>query len=260
MALSNHKLVIGLFIILAVGMAQAEGTQKSLFKSGEKTICGPVDDRIPSTNPKIGRVLERTAPAGCTVTLIGRSCVVTAGHCLSTFQIAEFNTLPSQNGRITRSDSKDIYEVDRATIVSRDAGPGNDFAVFRLKKNSITGQYPGDVQGFYKVASEKAKVGDEVRITGYGADRSEGDRNYAQQTHSGTISAISGPLMKHVVDTMGGNSGSTVILEETEEVIGIHTHGGCGETSGANSSTFILGHTDVQAAIKNCLTGEEELN
>ena len=51
----------------------------------------------------------------------------------------------------------------------------------------------------YRVPRAKALV----RITGYGADRSRGDRNYAQQSHLGPIAQISDSVLYHQVDTMG---------------------------------------------------------
>ncbi|MEK6624921.1 MAG: trypsin-like serine protease [Bdellovibrionota bacterium] len=233
-----------LSVILTVGMGAT---------AADKTICGASDDRDLSDNLKIGRVLERGAAAGCTITLIGRSCVISAGHCLGTFQLAEFNTPASSNGRISHPGEKDIYEVDRTSVIYKNNGQGDDFAVFRLKANNITGQYAGDVQGHYNVSYQVPRIGALVRITGYGADRSRGDRNYAQQSHLGPIAQISDSVLYHQVDTMGGNSGSTVILEEEQEIVAIHTHGGCGTYSGSNASTLISAHTALKTAIQNCL-------
>ncbi|MBI2518942.1 MAG: trypsin-like serine protease [Bdellovibrio sp.] len=241
-SLGLQEVVLGMVLLAGQGVFAAD-----------KTICGPSDDRDLSDNVKIGRVLERGAPAGCTITLIGRSCVLSAGHCIGTFHVAEFNTPPSSNGRIAHPAEKDIYEVDRASIVSKNNGQGDDFAVFRLKANNITGQYAGEVQGHYNVSFDPPRVGAMVRITGYGADRSQGDRNYAQQSHVGPITQISDTILYHQVDTMGGNSGSTVILEEEQEIIGIHTHGGCSSYSGSNASTLISAHSALKQAIQNCL-------
>ncbi len=247
----NRSLMTLFFVMLGLG--------SNLALAGDKTICGESDDREPSDNAKVGRILERNAPAGCTITLIGRSCVISAGHCTSTFELAEFNVPLSRSGRITHPDEKDIYEADRSSLVYKDNGQGDDFSVFRLKSNKITGQYPGDVQGYYKVSFAQPRVGAMVRITGYGADSSQGDRNYAQQTHVGPISQISGSILSHQVDTMGGNSGSSVILEETQEIVAIHTHGGCGTSYGSNASTLISAHAALKTAIQNCLKAEASL-
>jgi len=118
--------------------------------AGEKTICGTQDDRTPSFNPKVARVLEATAPAGCTLTMIGRTCAISAGHCLPTFELAEFNTPLSQDGQIQHPEPEDIYEVDKDSIVSKNGGQGNDYAVLRLKANRVTGKLAGDQQGMYE--------------------------------------------------------------------------------------------------------------
>ena len=55
---------------------------------------------------------------------------------------------------------------------------------------------------------------------------------------------------------MGGNSGSSIILELTQEIIGIHTHGGCTSFGGTNQGTLINEHKKLVAAIKACLDTE----
>ena len=60
--------------------------------AAEKSICG-TDDRVPSSLPKIGRLLGKMSdPGGCTVTMISKTCAISAGHCDSTFGIAQFAT------------------------------------------------------------------------------------------------------------------------------------------------------------------------
>ena len=225
-----------------------------------KTICGEVDDRTPSNDPMVGRAIRKGDNGGCTITMIGKACAVSAGHCTSTFEIAEFNTPMSQNGRIGNSLPEDTYEVDQTSIVYRNGGVGNDYAVLRLMANTLTGKFAGEAQGFYPVSLTGPQVGDIVRITGYGLDSSEPDRNLAQQSHIGPIASLAtrGARMSHQVDTMGGNSGSSIILESTGEIVGIHTHGGCYTRGGANGSTSIAGHPEFQAAISACLAWEQE--
>lgn len=238
---------------LAMALSVLSMTAPLAAQDFSKSICGS-DDRELSSEPRIGRVLQPGDPAGCTVTLISKGCAITAGHCVSTFGIVEFNTPVSANGHIQNSKPEDIYRVDTTKVESIDGGVGNDFAVIHLKPNEITGLMPGDAQGFYPVAKEAPVVGDIVRITGYGADYSDDDRNFAQQAHTGPISAISGSTLNHQVDTMGGNSGSSIILESTGEIIGIHTHGGCSSWGGDNGSTLIAAHSKLQAAITSCLS------
>jgi V8-like Glu-specific endopeptidase len=231
------------------------------YAARQKSICGAEDNRVPSTFPKIGRLLGTiNSAAGCTVTMIGKTCALSAGHCTSTFGIAEFNTPPSVNGRIQHPSDEDIYRIDRAKTESVDGGVGNDWAVLRVLPNEITGKYAGDVQGYYDVSFQKPANGDIIRITGYGLDQSEPDRNFAQQTHTGEISSIRGSSMYHVADTMGGNSGSTIIRESDERIVGIHTHGGCTTRSGSsNGSTAVAEKPALIKAIEKCLMEEADL-
>jgi V8-like Glu-specific endopeptidase len=225
--------------------------------AGQKTICGETDDRSLSFNPKIGRLFKDESHKGCTITLINENCGITAGHCLPVLKYAEFNTPISEEGQAQASDLKDVYEIDEATILMEHDGPGKDWAVMQLKRNEITGKFPGEVQGYYNINFNKQKIGTKLRITGYGRD-SEAARNFAQQTHSGKLVLIGSSwfgdtVLAHTVDTMGGNSGSTILNDATDEIIGIHTHGGCREDGGANMGTVISEHEDLKAAIKACL-------
>lgn len=228
-------------------------------KSHGKSICDNSDDRVPSFKEPIGRILENGARAGCTVTLIGSTCAVSAGHCLRTFEDVHFNTPLSRNGRIQLPAEEDIYQVDQDSIVYENTGIGRDWAVMRINANEITGMLPGDVQGTLSVSYDQPEVGDIIRITGYGTANGD-DVNFAQQTHTGPITSLDfeGSAIRHRADTTGGNSGSAVVDERTGKIIGIHTHGGCWGRSGANSSTLFSTHTAMQEAVRSCLQWEED--
>src|SRR5690554_4030033 len=61
-----------------------------------RTICGPTDDRVISTDPRVGRVISN----GCTAWLINdaQHCMLTAGHCtVPNFNVIEFNYPPSNS-------------------------------------------------------------------------------------------------------------------------------------------------------------------
>ena len=222
-----------------------------------QTICGQEDDRVLSFESKIGRLSITGKHKGCTVTMISESCGISAGHCFEVLEVAEFNTPVSVNGEPQPSAEEDVYKIDPSTIQYQDEGPGNDWAVFKVKANKITGKLPGTVQGYYDVSFRKPAKGIELRITGYGRDEADLDKNFAQQTHLGKLtkngSLFLGSLLQHTVDTMGGNSGSTIINEASQKVIGIHTHGGCASYGGANSGTLISGHDRLKKAIKACI-------
>lgn len=249
---------MGTKVIVLLTLFIFSGTS-GFYASELKSLCG-ADNRVLSTNLKVGRSLaNRFVQAGCTITMISNRCAVSAGHCTSTFNYAEFNTpVSSSQGRIRHSKAVDTYRVDRGTIISSNGGIGNDWAVMKIKPNTISGQLPGQVSGFYKVdfGTGNTKVNDIVRITGYGADSNTPIGNFAQQTHVGRILRISNSVVHYNVDTMGGNSGSSVIRESDDSIVAIHTHGGCSSNgSGSNQSTYISKNTKFKSAIRKCLSG-----
>jgi V8-like Glu-specific endopeptidase len=227
-----------------------------------KTICGSEDDRKPSFDLKVGRLNSEIGNGGCTVTMIGSTCAISAGHCKSTFVNAEFNTPETdKNGFAPTSKPEDIYKIDKSSI-DYETGMGNDWAVLKIKANEITGKFPGDVYGHYNVNFDKEIDSGTVRITGYGYS-SNSKRSFIQQENAGEImerkETSYGEILTYRVDTMGGNSGSSVIDVNSNEVIAIHTHGGCrstGETT-ANKGTYIATNDELVKAIKACLASEE---
>lgn len=226
--------------------------------AGQKSICGETDDRVVSFEAKIGRLFADETHKGCTVTMISDSCAITAGHCLPVLKYAEFNTPLSIDGEAQASDPRDIYSIDESSIVYQNEGPGKDWAVLKIKANNITGKLPGAVQGYYDVDFSKPKRGDNLRITGYGRDNNDPDRNFAQQTNTGKLVSagsifFGNTILTHTVDTMGGNSGSTILNDKTDKIIGVHTHGGCYADGGSNKGTLISTSTKLKEAIRACL-------
>lgn len=242
-------------LIISVSLLTAAQTFAST-----KSICGE-DDRVLSFNPKVGRLSVDGKHKGCTATLISDSCAITAGHCEPVFERAEFNTPVSIDNEPQASDKKDLYLIDKATIVSQNDGPGKDWAVFKFQPNSITGKLPGQVQGNYNVSFKSIRKGQKLTIIGYGLDDGDLDKNFAQQINHGKIVGLGDAMygrsvLKHVVDTMGGNSGSSILDQKTENIVGIHTHGGCRSNGGYNMGTIISRHKELMNAIKKCLATE----
>lgn len=221
----------------------------------EKSQCGPTDDRILSKDMAIGRMLKTTdASAGCTGTMISKTCVVSAGHCHAYSNVIEFNTEPSVAGNIVHPGSESVYFRDEV-IDYQNGGTGNDWMVYRVQPNSITGEYAGDVQGTYEFTYEVPAAPLDLVITGYGRDRRP-EHNFAQQVGYGELVSTYGTTLAHKVDTQGGNSGSTIVERGSNKIIGIHTHGGCGY--GTNKGTMLSAHKRFQQAIERCLQMEED--
>lgn len=216
----------------------------------DKSLCG-ADNRVPSDDKKIGRLVRSLdSSLGCTATLISDRCAISAGHCAHSANFLEFNVPNSDGYGVSQHPpKKDIYAVNNI-IDWENLGKGDDFVVFHLKRNEITGKFPGDVQGYYPVSFEVPEVGTPVTITGFG--KSDVPSLYgAQQIAYGYVSGLEGRIVNHNIDTMQGNSGSAIINENSGEIIGVHTHGGCNYSS--NKGTAISKHRRLTNAIKECL-------
>ena len=141
-----------------------------------KSICGLFDDRRPSFNPSVGRGLRPGDRNGCTITLIGKSCAISAGHCHERLENVEFNVpLSDSEGNIRPSDPSDVYPVNKSSIVFKYGGIGNDWSVFRLKKNSYSNIYPGERFGFFGISEDEPEIGDQVKLYSFGSDKTDGE-------------------------------------------------------------------------------------
>lgn len=204
------------------------------------TVCGATDERVASNDPAVGRIV----PKGCTGWVISNGAFLTAGHCndgnMTTIQ---FN-VPASNadGTINPPENpNDEYPIDGGSILSMNAGSGNDWAVFRVTRNTTTTLTPPLAYGyFYRGFLNQPFT---VRVTGYGVDgpapcfgesRQPGcsnptppqdATNQTQQTTTGPSLGRTGDHYEHQVDTEGGNSGSPVRHPDFWQAVAIHTHG-----------------------------------
>jgi len=225
-----------------------------------KSQCGDDDDRVPSFDRRIGRLM----PMGCTAWLISEDVFVSAGHCVdegnqdrySNGWYVEFDVPNStSNGRPMPSDPEDQYPVRYGVPAINihptrredwfEFGVGNDWTVGRLLPNVISEHTAGQAQGcwFNLMYGQSLTSIPEVRITGYGRvipgygnERVPLILNRAQQTHVGAFlsSESTDFRLLYSVDSEGGNSGGPVIDEQTNFAIGVHTHGGCRSRREAN--------------------------
>jgi len=225
------------------GRVVVAGVVAGEWVSGQRSTCGAVDDRMLSSDPRVGRI----APLGCTAWLFnGRSnCLLTAGHCgPNSSQVVWFNVPLSTSGGIpVAPPPEDQYVVDAISVQSTgNAGIGADWSTFGVFDNANTGLSPFAAQGssFQLAASAPPVDGQTIRVTGFGSTAAPVDPTWdsAQKTHSGPYVAGTSTTLTYQVDTSGGNSGGPVIDESTGMAIGIHTHGGC-NTSGGNRGTVI---------------------
>jgi V8-like Glu-specific endopeptidase len=223
------------------------------------TICGPTDDRILSDSQRDCRAM----PVGCTAFIIddAHHQFLTAGHCADhpgDLEVVEFNVpLSLSNGSIVHPGPEDQYVVDQDSRQFTSNGMGYDWSYFGCLPNTETGLTPFLAGGgeFYTLADEAPPVsGQTIRITGYGTVSYPVplEWNQVQKTHSGPYWDRSGTILEYRTDTTGGNSGSAVFNEDESEAIGIHTHGGCTESGGANSGTSV-DNSGLRNALENPL-------
>lgn len=159
------------------------------------SICGLEDDRIPSTDVRVGRI------GGCTGWLISESVFVQAGHCGT----------PSSSARIHfvygtgNAAPEDQYAVDVSTYKFENGGVGQDWGAARLLKNSVTGKLPGVAQsekcgsagcGWFNLGTVPSSGN--IRITGYGTAAVD---SRSQKTHFDALSSVASTYLRYVPDT-----------------------------------------------------------
>ncbi|CAG1007108.1 hypothetical protein PHYC_03392 [Phycisphaerales bacterium] len=210
---------------------------------GERTICGPTDDRLLSADPAVARLF----PTICTAWIINdpNRTMLSAGHCsVGAGSVVEFNVpLSNSDGTIVHPPPQDQYAVEPTSVQSRFNGIGDDWAYFGCFPNSQTGLTAAQAQGsFFELAENvPAAEGQAVGVTGFGAVYTPIVRTwqYVQKSHVGAFSAMEGLAVRHTVDTTGGNSGSPVYLAADRRAIAIHTNAGCTASGGSNSATAV---------------------
>ncbi len=224
-----------------------------------ESICGSTDDRVLSSDPRAARAL----PIGCTAWMIDDSehCFLTAGHCNgggnSDINVIQFNVPLSSScsfpSGLNHPGPEDQYASDAASQQSNGGlGVGNDWGYLGVFPNSNTGLKPWQVSGTWFTLNNANPTASQARVTGYGSVSSPVSCTWyaVQKTHAGPFVGLSSTTLNYGMDTTGGNSGSPVIDEATGNAIGIHTHGGCSSSGGANAGTW-ANHPALQAALAN---------
>ena len=244
------------------------GERRSVSQVPENAfaICPDDDDRLPSSNDAVARLLtgtlgeEDTYDGGCTGFIIDRpdvapdKCHLSAGHCFvagtkdhQVSSVVEFMDDTSQqsdaNCDLNHPDPSLQFAVDM--FEANNGGVGNDWAVFTCFPNPVTDLTTYETQGAALELADAVPRSGNVTVTGNGVDGNfdlagggndacecdfgdgTGQWNQIQQTMTGPLHPVAGDGVDYKVDTCGANSGSPVILQSSGEVIAIHTHGGC---------------------------------
>lgn len=254
-----------LFLILLSSIFQVKASLISQVDEKDKSVNTSIlpesiigtDDRVPSNDPRVGRIM----PIGCTGWLISAGCILTAGHCASDggiddMQELQFNVPASQlNGTPNPPIStKDIYPIIKQSIVYTPTySIGNDWCIFQVGLNSSGESVFKNQKHFFRIIDDYSAFGTNplVRITGYGVDNepfgstgSSNSRSQTEQTDTGIIdhrsTSPNSDAIYYSVDTLGGNSGSPVFLEGTHMAIAIHTNGGSGLNKGTGFQNSLL--------------------
>lgn len=210
---------------------------------GSRTICGPDDDRVLSSDPRVARA----GGGGCTYWLINdlQHSLLSAGHCMGLGKVAEFNVpLSNPDGSTVHASPDDQYVVANSSLqMSFPTAPGNDWAYFACYPNSNTGMTPYEAQGdAFDLAFLPPTINATVRVTGYGVTSAPvpNEWNMVQKTHTGPYMGTDpSARLTYAVDTTEANSGSPVVQESDGAAVAVHTHGGCSLAGGVNSGTAL---------------------
>lgn len=219
------------------------------------SICGTTDDRQLSSDPRVARGWSSGGSANCTAWLISdcMKCVLSAGHC-GFVQVHFNNPLSTPGGTPVMPHPDDQYAIDSSSRQRDASGVGQDWYYAGAFANPNTGLRPHEAQGdtFDLATSIPAVTGQPIRVTGHGVTSAPVDPSWhrAQKTHTGPFVEFTGSRLRYAMDTTSGNSGSPVIDDTTGLAIGVHTHGGCSSSGGANSGTAVT-YGDLQNALAN---------
>jgi Trypsin len=219
----------------------------------DRSICGPDDNRIPSGDPAIARLL----PSQCTAWLANDlpGGLLTAGHCsVGARSVAEFN-VPSSTigGSMVHPDPVDQYPVDPVSVQRQNGSGavGNDWLFFGVFDNASTRQSPLARQGvtLHLAGTTPPNDGRTVSVTGYGQVSQPMllQYNFIQLSDIGPFHGGGTTVARYTVDTTGGDSGAPVVDQLTGLAIAIHTNGGC-NGDGWNRGTATT-HPDLRAAL-----------
>jgi len=213
--------------------------------------CGSTDDRVPSTDPRVARVM----PNGCTAWMIDdcNHCFLTANHCAPSMATIEFN-VPSSlpDGTVQHPPPPDQYAIDFSSIHrGLSTNIGEDWAYFGCFPNSTSGLTAYATQGAAYTVEPPPPFDPAapMRVTGYGGDF--GRKSQTQQTAVGRWVSHVGTTLRYRVDTQPGTSGSPIVHEVSGVAIGIHANGGCTNPYFEANLGTAANHAGLQVALAN---------
>ncbi len=178
-------------------------------------ICG-ADDRTPSSDNRFGRLM----PTGCSATLYNAdSCMVTAGHCISSGDVIQFN-VPNSNSDCSTNQPPVNDQFPLTSVDGVNGGVGNDYGAVKAGTNG-DGQTPYEKYGAYVEIAGSVPSSGTLTVNGYGVD-SECTRSQVQQFCEGPILSVDSTAIMYNLDVTYGNSGSSMLYNG--QIVGVVTH------------------------------------
>lgn len=155
----------------------------------------------------------------CTGFLVGEDLLMTAGHCIESYQDCQNNTWIFNYDK-KAAENQFIAEGDRLDckrVVKREYDPDNgvDYAIIQLQQRQSLKNHPP-----LPLTSRTFRVGDNVAMIGHPA-------SLPLKITTGGVAVSGGENTLLVsLDAFGGNSGSPVFDRQTGELLGMLTGGG----------------------------------
>lgn len=197
----------------------------------------------------------------CTGTLISASRLLTAGHC---FDISRKGWItPLRHGNpvspaeiATLMQINFNYQLDPASMKPRTPSifpivrllehrlGGLDYAIVDIGKG-VDGSLPSERFPPAQVSTSRASLDNAKFLT-----LIQHPNGVPKRVAGGRSFGVDLPLLNYSdIDTLGGSSGSGV-LDQSGNVIAVHTLGGCTETGGSNSGVTLFSIANVSQALK----------
>jgi hypothetical protein len=178
-------------------------------------ICS-ADDRVPSSDNRFARLM----PVGCSATMYSTdSCFVTAGHCLSSADVLQFNC-PDSRSNCSANHPPVADQLPVIAQAGNDGGVGSDYGGMKAGTNS-SGETPYERYGTMAPIASSIPSSGYLTVNGYGVD-SQCVRSQTQQFCDGPMLSLTSDTVIYNLDITYGNSGSSILYNG--EIIGVVTH------------------------------------
>ncbi|MDP7518906.1 MAG: hypothetical protein QF438_02005, partial [Phycisphaerales bacterium] len=178
-------------------------------------ICS-ADDRTPSSDNRFARLM----PVGCSATMYSTdSCFVTAGHCLYSADVLEFN-VPDSNSNCSVNHPPVVDQFPVIAQAGDNGGVGSDYGGMKAGTNS-SGETPYERYGTMAPIASSIPSSGYLTVNGYGVD-SQCVRSQTQQFCDGPMLSLTSDTVIYNLDITYGNSGSSILYNG--EIIGVVTH------------------------------------